>query len=667
LPRTRSGDLQVAIVWQPKGSRYERTGFTESLQYRFKAGKFIFSEKKYFGEKNMTEQVTSGLQKTPPYSFSRFFLNIFSRFRISPVQITFAFSIIIGIVAALGAFAFSYLIHLVESVCRLEGVSESFTLGPWLIIIPALGGLLVGPLIYLFAREAKGHGVPEVMAAVIKNGGRIRPVVAVVKSIASALTIGTGGSAGSEGPIVQIGAGFGSTLGQIFRMPPRRINTFVACGAAGGISAIFNAPFGGIMFSLEVILGEFRGLSFIYVAIASVVSALVSRALTGDETIFAIEKLKAVLSMSSPWEIFAFIGLGVFIASVSKTFNFILESFEDFYEKLKFPPYLMPATGGLAVGLMAYYATRIIPTQGLNNPLSVLSVGYYTIRQILNPENYNTWLSSEGIWMLVLTLAMLAVYKIIATSFTLGSGGSGGIFAPSLFIGAMAGGLYGIVLQQIFGYTASPAVYALVGMGACFAGAAHAPITAIFILFEMSDSYEIILPIMAAVVVSTLVAHWIKPESIYTAKLKQKGIDITRKDKIDILQGMFIKDVMIRDVQSIPETMTMENLRKQVGTTLHTSLPVVNEAGDLTGVITYKEIHLGVEDTTPDSEMIVRDFMKPNPVTAYPFEPVDQVFKRMKEGFIGIAPVVKSEQVPKVVGVVTYRNIFEAYEKALLD
>jgi len=616
----------------------------------------------------MIEKSTPGPQKTPSYNFSRFFLNLFSRFKISPVQITFAFSIIIGIVAALGAYVFSFLIHLVEGLCQLGSISETTSLGPWLIIIPALGGLLVGPLIYIFAREAKGHGVPEVMAAVIKNGGRIRPVVAIVKSIASALTIGTGGSAGSEGPIVQIGAGFGSTLGQIFRMPPRRIKTFVACGAAGGISAIFNAPFGGIMFSLEVILGEFRGLSFIYVAIASVVSALVSRALTGDDTIFAIEKLRAVLSMASPWEILAFIGLGAFIASISKTFNFILESFEDFYEKLKFPEYLMPATGGLAIGLLAYYATRIIPVRELSNPLSVLSVGYYTIRQVLNPENYINWIGLNGIWMLVLALAMLAVYKIIATSFTLGSGGSGGIFAPSLFIGAMAGGLYGIILHNIFpGHTASPAVYALVGMGASFAGSAHAPITAIFILFEMSDSYEIILPIMAAIVVSTLVAHWIKPESIYTAKLLQKGIELSKKDKSDILQSMLIKNVMIREVQSIPETMTMEELRKQVGTTLHTSLPVVNGENDLVGIITYKELHLGIENSTPDSELTARDFMHPDPIFACPDEPVDQVFKRMKTGAIGIAPVIKSEKVRKIVGIVTYSNIFEAYEKALLD
>ncbi len=616
----------------------------------------------------MTDTAPPAPKKTPSYEFSRFFLDLFSRFRISPVQITFAFSAIIGVVAALGAYVFSRLIHLVEELCHLDGVTHCSSLGPWLIVIPAAGGLLVGPMIYFFAREAKGHGVPEVMAAVMTKGGRIRPVVAIVKSIASALTIGTGGSAGSEGPIVQIGAGFGSTLGQLFRMPPRRLNTFVACGAAGGISAIFNAPFGGIMFSLEVILGEFRGLSFIYVAIASVVSALVARAISGDNTIFAIEKMKAILFMASSWEIIAFLGLGVFIAFVSKAFTIALESFEHVYDRIKFPDYLKPLTGGLMVGLMAYYATRWVPAQGLDNPLSVMGVGYITIRQVLNPDNYTLWIGAHGIGTLILALIMLAVFKIAATSFTLGSGGSGGIFAPSLFIGAMAGGMYGILLHSIFpGHTSSPVVYALVGMGACFAGAAHAPITAIFLLFEMSDSYEIILPIMAAVIVSTLVSHWIREESIYTEKLRQKGIVIARKGKTDILQTMLIKDIMIRDTQTIPENMTMDILRKKVGTTLHTSLPVVDSEGNLVGIVTYKELHMGIESTTPDTELKARDFMNPNPVIATPEEPVDRVFKRMKEGFIGIAPVIKSEQVRKVVGIITYRNIFEAYEKALLD
>lgn len=591
---------------------------------------------------------------------ARLFLDFFHRFHISPVQITFAFSLLIGLVAGLGAYVFKTLIFRVEELCHLNEPASCGHLGIWLILVPALGGAVVGPMIYFFAREAKGHGVPEVMFAVMKKGGRIRPIVAVIKSIASAITIGTGGSAGSEGPIVQIGAGFGSTLGQIFHMPPRRIKTFVACGAAGGISAIFNAPFGGIMFSLEVILGEFRGLSFIYVAIASVVSSLISRALSGNERIFEIP---TVLSSASSWEIIFFLLLGVFIAFISKLFNFTLESFEDIYDRIKIPEYLKAPTGGLGVGLLAYFAIRLIPVPGLNNPLAVLGVGYHSISQVMNDQLYH-----QAILPLIFSLLLLVGLKIFATSFTLGSGGSGGIFAPTLFIGAMAGGFYGIVLNSLFPQqVSSPAIYALVGMGACFAGAAHAPITAIFILFEMTNSYEIILPIIAAVVVSSLIAHWIKPESVYTEKLKRKGVDISGKKKVDILQTMIIRDVMIQEVQTIPEDMPIREMLELAGSKLHTSLPVTDREGELTGIITYKELRRGIFSVEGQEGRKVKDFMNTEPVVAAPDESVDKVFRRMKESALGFAPVVKAGDHREVVGIVTYGNIFDAYEKALLD
>ena len=595
--------------------------------------------------------------------FSRLVLSLVSHFRISPVQVTFAFAILIGVVAGLGAYIFRSLLLLVEELCHLENPAQCTGLGPWLILLPAAGGILVGPLIYLFAREAKGHGVPEVMFAVLKRGGRIRPVVAVIKSIASALTIGAGGSAGSEGPIVQIGAGFGSTLGQLFRMPPQRIKTFVACGAAGGISAIFNAPFGGIMFSLEVILGEFRGLNFVFVAIASVVSALISRALTGNQPIFDIP---TTLSMTSPLEIVLYLGLGAFIAFVAKAFNFILEHFEDWYDELRFPEYLKAATGGLAVGLLAYFAPRLIPLKALANPLSVMGVGYHSIGQVMDGSLYVGGETALG--ALAVSLILVAILKIFATSFTLGSGGSGGVFAPSLFIGAMAGALYGIAVQAIFpGHTGNPACYALVGMGACFAGAAHAPITAIFILFEMTDSYEIILPIIGAVVVSSLVAHWVKPESVYTEKLKRKGVDIGPKAKVDILESMVIRDVMLREVQTLKRTMPLGDLRDRIGKTLHTSLPIVDEEGQLIGAISYKEMHQAFLADDFDPRAGLEEIMNPHPVIAYPDEQVSEVFRRMQTHYQGFAPVLRSPGDLRVIGLVTYSNIFEAYEKALLD
>ncbi len=605
--------------------------------------------------------------RTGPAGPGRRFRLFFPRLRVSAVQATFALAAFIGGAAALGGYAFSRLLLLVERICHLESVTRMESLGPWLILLPALGGLLAGPLIYFLARETRGGGVADVMEAVDHHGGRIRPAVALVKTAASALTLGTGGSAGSIGPIVQIGAGIGSTIGRIFRSPPRRLKTLLACGASGGISAIFNAPFGGIMFSLEVVLREFRGLSFIYVAIAAVVSALVSRAITGDTTVFAAESARAVLYMKSHWEIVAFLGLGAFTAFAAKIFNYFLNRSELLFNRVRGPELLKPAAGGLAVGLIAYFLTRLVPAPGLNNPLAVMGVGFNTIRLVLNPENYPAWMEG-GTGLLLLSLALVAALKILATAFTLGSGGSGGIFAPTLVIGAVSGAFYGFLLQAVFpGMVASPAVYALVGMGACFAGAAHAPITAIFILFEITDSYEVILPIMAAVVVSSLVAFWLKPESNFAECLIRKGIEPRRPKKTDILHDLRTKDVMIRDVQTIEETMTMDVLRKKVGKTLHTSLPVVDSGGDLVGLVTYKEIHLGVECETPDCDLTARNFMIPDPVTALPDEPVDVVFRRMKANFIGVAPVIRGPGDRKVVGIVTYRNIFEAYEKALME
>ncbi|HOO78667.1 MAG TPA: chloride channel protein [bacterium] len=589
-----------------------------------------------------------------------FLLRNISRFKISPIQITFAFAIIIGLAAGAGAYVFRFLILLVEELCHLDTAADCVGLGGWLILLPAAGGLIVGPLIYLFAREAKGHGVPEVMYAVLKKGGRIRPIVAVIKSIASALTIGTGGSAGSEGPIVQIGAGFGSTLGQIFRMPPQRIKTFVACGAAGGISAIFNAPFGGIMFALEVILGEFRGLNFIYVAIASVVSALLSRMLSGNAPIFDVP---TALKMASPFEIVLYLGLGAFVAFVAKLFIHVLEHFEDWYDRLRFPDYLKASTGGLAVGLMAYFAVRLVPVDALGSPLAVMGVGYHTIGQVMNGVLYD----STPLQALALSLLLLGCFKIVATGFTLGSGGSGGVFAPSLFIGAMAGGLYGIAMEAIFGRTSGPACYALVGMGACFAGAAHAPITAIFILFEMTDSYEIILPIIGAVVVSSLVAHWIKKESVYTEKLRRKGVDLDRGKKKDVLEAMVIGDVMIRSVQTIPVDMSLEELKGRVGKTLHTSLPVTDPRGNLIGVVSYKELHQAFLAEAFDPGQRAEEIMNTNPVVAFPDEPVSEVFRRMQTHYQGFAPVLKGPGDLRVIGLVTYSNIFDAYERALLE
>jgi CIC family chloride channel protein len=580
-------------------------------------------------------------------------IETFSSFRVTPAQVNVFFAVVIGFFSALGAYAFRWLIVTCEH-CSFGGMEPGAhgvfsLLGDYdILIMPAIGGLIAGPLIYRWAREAKGHGVPEVITAVCKRGGRIRPIVAVIKSITSIATIGSGGSAGSEGPIIQIGAAFGSSMGQWFRMPPHRITNFLACGAASGIAAIFNAPIAGVMFSMEVILGEFEKFSFIYVVLAAVTSSAVSQYLTGSQSLFSIKYDQ----LNSELELIAFAFLGIMIAFAARYFTVILVKFEDLFDyKIKIPEYIKASSGGLCLGVTAVLLTMYTQVPGK----SILGVGYGTIDMALRGE------------LAFKILLLLFAAKFLATCFTLGSGGSGGVFAPALFMGAMLGGAYGTVLHRLFpNWTAPAGLYAVIGMGAFFAGAAHAPITSILILFEMTGyRYTILLPIMACSVISTLVASLLNRDSIYTIKLRRKGI-ITDEEKPDPLKSMVVGDVMIRDPQYISEEMSISTLAELVGTKLHTSLPVVNNSGAVVGLMMYKEIHLAMASGRDFKTLKVKEYMKRNPIVAYTDESCATVFNRMKNAAQGIAPVVRRRDPGKLVGIVTYRHIYEAYQKALM-
>jgi CIC family chloride channel protein len=485
------------------------------------------------------------------------------------------------------------------------------------------------------------------MKAVLRRGGRIRPIVAVIKTIASAITIGSGGSAGSEGPIIQIGAACGSSIGQWFKMPPRRITNFLACGAAGGIAAIFNAPIAGVMFAMEVILGGFEKFSFIYVVLAAVTSSAISQYLTGSKALFWIKYYK----LTSPLELFAFAILGIIIAFASRYFTVMLTKCEDFFDaRMKIPEYIKPAIGGLCLGGFAFFLTVYLQTPGKR----ILGVGYDTIDLALRGD------------LALNLLLLLFVAKLIATCFTLGSGGSGGVFAPALYMGAMLGGAYGTVVHRLFpNWTAPSGLYAVIGMGAFFAGAAHAPMTSILILFEMTGyRYKILLPIMACSVISTLVSSLLNRDSVYTVKLRRQGI-ITDEGTPDPLRSMIVGDIMIRNPQYVQEEMSLSTLSELVGKKLHTSLPVIDGDSKLVGLITYKEIHLAIMNKEDPHTIKVGDFMNSSPVVVYTDEPCDAAFNRMRNAEQGIAPVVKRKQPDTMVGIITYRHIYAAYRKAL--
>ncbi len=372
-------------------------------------------------------------------------------------------SVAVGLGAGLGAVVFRWLI--VSATRLFTGTDDYSDAGhvhnhwvPWLgigfvVLAPIVGGLLYGPLVDRFAREARGHGVPEVMYAVSRRGGRIPGKVAGVKALASALCIGSGGSVGREGPIVQIGSALGSWLGQLTKTPEHRLRTLVACGAAGGIAATFNAPIAGVFFALELLLGNFAAEAFGAVVLSAVTASIVGRAAFGDTPFL---RLPAFV-MASTWDFAWFAALGLVAGLVGVMFTKILYGMEDLCDWVwRGPEWARPAVGGVLLGLLLLALPQMY------------GVGYPVL------EN-----GVAGRYALGFLLVLL-IGKMIATSLTIGIGGSGGVFAPSLFIGAMLGSAFGLVVHSVAPNSAGPVgAYALVGMGAVFAGAARAPITAL--------------------------------------------------------------------------------------------------------------------------------------------------------------------------------------------
>jgi CIC family chloride channel protein len=550
-------------------------------------------------------------------------------------------ALIVGVGAGLGAVVFRWLIQSITSL-SFGGASEAlgFLGRYYVVLVPAIGGLVVGPLIYFFAREAKGHGVPEVMEAVALRGGRIRPVVGLVKALASSICIGTGGSAGREGPIVQIGSALGSTVGQWLHLSDERIRNLVACGAAGGIAATFNAPIAGVMFALEVILQEFSVGYFSTVVISGVTANVISRIMLGDQPAFPL----APYSLVSVWELPLYALLGIVAAFVATAFIILLYKAEDLFDAWHFPEYLKPAVGGLAIGAIGLWLPQ------------VLGVGYEAIQStLLSPGDFTL-------------LAVLLVAKLLATSITLGSGGSGGVFAPSLFMGAMLGGGFGLVVHGILpSTTASAGAYALVGMAAVFAGAARAPITAILILFEMTDNYLIILPLMLSTVISTLLAEQLSRESIYTLKLARRGIRLALGRDIDVMQGVFVNEAMtpVADLDIVSTGMSLGDLARSFDRTRHHGFPVVDENGDLHGVVTHRDLEEAIHrgDT---GALTVGDIAASPPVTVCPDDPLWVALKRLGVRDVGRLPVVDRNNSRRLLGMLHRHDVIRAYNLGIL-
>jgi CIC family chloride channel protein len=440
-----------------------------------------------------------------------------------------ALSILVGVVAGVGAVAFRALIAVFHNLLFLGKFSATYEAnvhtppspwGPWVIFVPVAGALGVTFLVKNFAPEAKGHGVPEVMDAVYHRKGIIRPVVSVVKALASALSIGSGASIGREGPIIQIGSSFGSTVGQLLRLPPWQRITMIAAGAAGGIAATFNTPVGGVLFAVEIILHEVSERTLVPVFTATATATYVGQLFFGPHPSFAIPALETpFFAVAKPFVLVAYAGLGAIAGLVSALFIRSIYGCERFFEKyVKAGYYVQHMTGMLVVGLLMYALMHRF------GHYYVQGIGYATIQDILSDVRYPLYL-----------LLLLFAAKLFATSLTLGSGASGGVFSPALFLGATSGASWGVVLNHFFpALNISPVAFAIAGMGGVVGGSTGAAMAAIVMIFEMTLDYTVIVPMTLTVAISYAVRRSLIKDSIYTRKLTLRGEPVPEAMRADV-------------------------------------------------------------------------------------------------------------------------------------
>ncbi|MHB9145274.1 MAG: chloride channel protein [Symbiobacteriia bacterium] len=546
---------------------------------------------------------------------------------------------LVGGTAGLVAVAFRWLISFFDRLF-FEDVGAlaarlGLPAGPFVVLAPAVGGLIVGLLLYAFARDARGHGVASVMTAIFTRGGYMNPAVVVTKAVTATITIGSGGSAGPEGPTIVYGAGVGSLIARSLRMSETRTKTLIACGAAAGLAAVFNAPIASALFALEVVLGEFLADTFSLVIISSVMGAMVSYAFLGNGPAYAVT---ANYGLVHPAELLLYLALGVLAGFVSRAYIFLMYRTSSLFDGLhRLPPWLKPALGGLIVGGI-----------GLLAPQS-MGLGHATIEAAL----------AGGLpWAL---LTALMILKLLTTSVTLGSGGSGGVFAPGFFIGAMMGGAFGNLAHYLFPAVAgSPGAYALVGIGAHLAGFTQAPLTSIVLLFEMTRDYRIILPIATAAVIANLVSLRFSPYNINTLELARRGVNVQAGRDINILIRTPVARAMTVPVHTVPESAQLKDVIDLMQQHQHTGFPVLNDRDELVGMITLQDIRaVPLEGRL---ERRVAEAMVRGPITIRPSDSLQEASRKMGLRGVGRLPVVAEENPRRLVGLLTRSDILKAYD-----
>ena len=577
-------------------------------------------------------------------SADELFHSIIDKLRLNESTVILIIASIVGIIGGFGAVGFRSLIEFIQTVAigGHNNILETVTALPWYkkLIIPSVGGLIVGPLVYFLGKETKGHGVPEVMEAVALSGGKIRSRVMFLKAFVSAVTIGTGGSVGREGPIVQIGSSLGSTFGQWLKVSQERLKVLVACGAAAGIAATFNAPIAGVMFSVEIILGNYAITTLVPLIMSSVMATIVGRWYFGDIPAFEIP----YYVLENAWEIVPYIILGLVTGVVAVGFVKLLYSLEDFADVIPVKGFIKTPLILFLIGLMLLYFPHIY------------GVGYDTITSVLK---------GEMVWYMLLLLIPI---KMLATSITLSAGGSGGIFAPSLFLGAVFGGLFGTLMNFLFPDIAiSSGAYAVVGMSAMVAGTTHAPITAFMVIFEMTGNYKLILPLMLCSILASFVASVIKKDSIYTMKLTRRGVDLSQGMEVSIMQTTRVRDVINRDIVVLNESMGFNDLLQKVINSNEAYYYVKDDEGKYQGSFNVHDVKEVLNEQSLAGLVVAKDLV---PISLSPSIEMDATLAQCMRKFsiyeMEELPVIDNENSNNLIGKIGRRDIINVYNREIL-
>ncbi|MEQ9096484.1 MAG: chloride channel protein [Phycisphaerales bacterium] len=628
---------------------------------------------------------------------SGFLPTLAKRLRLKREWYVVALGAIVGTLTGLGTLGFAEALHYAEKQVR----SAQIALPVWLLFLgPVVGMALTGILVRLFASDARGHGVPQVMRALIEKGGHIPARVGLTKVAASIATVASGGSAGTEGPIVQIGATAGSVVGQRLGVPREQMMTLVGCGAAAGISAIFNAPIAGVFFALEILLRDFSLKTFTPIVVSAVFAAAVTHMAQGqNEAIFTVTTFENL--RFTALEFPNYIVLGLLCGLLAVGFNRSLHWCEDFYGKLKLHWLVAPITGGLVLGALGIAWILMVraaggdPASQATDVPSFFGNGYETIRWLLEPTSYGAAPeimeaaaqagehasghatghdahASAALPMAIWLIALLVVFKAAATSVTLSSGGSGGVFAPSLFIGAAGGAALGVALDRVglLPAESSPAAYALVGMAAVVAGSTHGPLTAILMLFELTRDPYVLLPIMLAAVVATLLSQAIDRDNIYTHPLRRAGLRIGRTGDLAILRKISATSVPVVPLPGEP-VYASDPLSKLITLHANSRVPdfvVVDSQGDHIGMVTGRDMRTALIDREAIPLLLVAELMRSDLPAVVTTDTLDVVLERFEDDDIASLPLLGPPDITghrRPLGLVTRAAVLERYRRAL--